>query len=202
MTSPLTPPSLPKLEQAAFTAGVYIFCDPTTTATSVTNPTPRDIAAQRYTETLFAGGEAIAYHAEASAAAAASHNSSEEAWRAESAKHKAVAAALSAVAAANKTVDAAADVTRSVNANAWRDELKVAEGKIVAAAWLSSRNVVKEGGHVEARRAVEAAADVADAARDVIGVAQRAAAGAAEFIARSAGEEGGPTQERQSDSVV
>ena len=131
----------------------------------------RDFAAQRYTETLFAGGEAIAYHAEASAAAAGADISIEGAWKAESAKHKAVAAALQAVAAAHMTIDAAMDVTHSSIGKGWRNELKVAETKILAAASRGAMNEEKKP------------VDVADAARDVIDVARRAAEAAARYVA-------------------
>jgi hypothetical protein len=158
--------------QAAFTAGVYVVSDPTTMETRVQDRRPRDIAAQRYTETLFAGGEAIAYHAEASTASDAS--TTEQSWKAESAKHKAVATALQAVAAAQKTVDAAMDVTHSSFGKGWRNELKVAEMKILAAASPSAKGAMKEEGKI---------ANVADASRDVIDVARRAADAAAKYIA-------------------
>jgi hypothetical protein len=156
--------------QAVFTAGVYVVSDPTTMETFVKDRRPSDVATQRYTETLFAGGEAIAHHAEASAAAAVPNPSSEEVWKAESAKNKAVASALQATAAAQKTVDAAMDVTHSSVGKGWRGELKIAEMRILAAA----RGATKEEGE---------AVDLADVSRAVIDVARRASDAAAKYIA-------------------
>ena len=80
---------------------------------SVTDPKPHEVAAQRYTETLVAGGEAIAYHGEANADAS------------DPAGLKAEAAARRALDTANKTVAAAAHVT--IGMNTLRGELKAAE---------------------------------------------------------------------------
>jgi hypothetical protein len=170
--------------QASLTAAMYIFCDPTTQDLSLADPEPSDIAAQRYTETLFAAGDAIAYHADASAAAATEGTSSEKAWKAESAKLKAVAAAQNAITAALGAVEAAAEVTKSVHAKAWRGELKEAKRKVAAAAWPGIRTK-DEKGDSAARKAVQAAGDAADAARDAIDVARRAATEAADHARKA-----------------